>query len=323
MRPQRFNPNNSTPVPNNTRMRCLRTSLTGDFHTCALLANRSLICFGNNERGACKPPEDLGQVASVSAALSATCALTVAGDVRCWGGEEYFPRPLDPNNPWGPRANYSVVPIKHVPAFERGTVVSVSAAIDYGCEVLANKTAVCWGGDNETDSTGIGYAKVPEDLSGRVVAVATGQSSTCVITTDGAAECWGGLIIAEDGTHGPRLRSPPGLPPLKKIARPGYSHVCAVDVNDAAHCWLNDYPFVSAEQAFGSIGPGLGPVRDLTVGYNYVCAVLASGAVLCDGQSVLTSSFPPVSVPKDFAAPGAALAVDAGVMHTCVIAPTR
>ena len=69
----------------------------GDHHVCALLADASMMCWGNDlqgelgdgqstPRGSPIAPARLGKnVAAIAAGGSHTCALTTAGAVYCWG----------------------------------------------------------------------------------------------------------------------------------------------------------------------------------------------------------------------------------------------
>lgn len=73
----------------------------GSSHTCAMLNNGSLSCWGNNESGqlgdgtteSTKTPVKVegldGDVASVSGSADATCAALDSGFVECWGSNKY------------------------------------------------------------------------------------------------------------------------------------------------------------------------------------------------------------------------------------------
>src|SRR5262249_51371223 len=78
----------------------LRGIVIGDMHTCGLNGNGGVICWGNNGYGQLgdgtansrSTPGTVSALGNVSAkALAAgldhTCALTVAGGVRCWGDD--------------------------------------------------------------------------------------------------------------------------------------------------------------------------------------------------------------------------------------------
>src|SRR6185503_12507444 len=73
---------------------------TGAYHTCALLANGTLRCWGRNGQGqlgdgtftGSSTPRSVGGltgVAAVSGGGAHTCAVLTDGTVRCWGDNEF------------------------------------------------------------------------------------------------------------------------------------------------------------------------------------------------------------------------------------------
>jgi hypothetical protein len=70
---------------------------TGNVVTCALLDTGLLQCFGyDGYNGQATPPTDLGTVVQVDMGAAHGCAVTTAGEVRCWGynaeGQATVPR---------------------------------------------------------------------------------------------------------------------------------------------------------------------------------------------------------------------------------------
>ncbi len=61
----------------------------GLYHTVALLADGSVVCWGDNDYGQCSVPTGIGTpqnpVASVAAGNYHTVALLADGSVVCWG----------------------------------------------------------------------------------------------------------------------------------------------------------------------------------------------------------------------------------------------
>ena len=69
----------------------------GDGHTCALMANRTVECWGSNVSGqlgygavtnySLKPVQvsELIAVTAISAGSGYSCAVVVSGEVQCWG----------------------------------------------------------------------------------------------------------------------------------------------------------------------------------------------------------------------------------------------
>jgi len=129
----------------------------GDLHTCALLADGAVRCWGTNAFGtlgypaagnigddetpAAAGPVDVGGPVSAIAAHGATCALLDGGDVGCWG--------------WG----------------------------DHGRLGYGNTEDI---GDDETPASA-----GPIDLGGRAVDVAIGADHACALLDSGQIRCWG------------------------------------------------------------------------------------------------------------------------------------
>ena len=65
----------------------------GEFHTVALLADGSIVCWGDNDYGQCDVPTSIGTqenpVASVAASRCHTVAVLADGTVACWGDNQY------------------------------------------------------------------------------------------------------------------------------------------------------------------------------------------------------------------------------------------
>ena len=62
----------------------------GENHTCALLADGSVRCWGDNRFGQLDVPVDLGQVSAIRAGANHTCVIVADDAVRCWGGNTYL-----------------------------------------------------------------------------------------------------------------------------------------------------------------------------------------------------------------------------------------
>ncbi len=79
----------SEPVPQQVRLAgSVRTAALGEKHTCALLEDGSVHCFGSDASGArraVEPLPDLPDVRSLVAGGDFTCALSGDSSVRCWG----------------------------------------------------------------------------------------------------------------------------------------------------------------------------------------------------------------------------------------------
>jgi alpha-tubulin suppressor-like RCC1 family protein len=122
-------------------------SAAGDGHTCALLADRTVKCWGSNASGqlgsggvskySLTPVSVTGLtgVAAISAGYGYTCAVLVSGPVECWG-----------YNAFGMLGNGTMTS-SATPVAVRGitNAVEISAGSEHACAALADNSARCWG----------------------------------------------------------------------------------------------------------------------------------------------------------------------------------
>jgi alpha-tubulin suppressor-like RCC1 family protein len=156
---------------------------------------------------------------AISAGFSHTCALLDDGTIRCWGrsssGELGIPNPAGlPTIVGDDEVPGSLDPVDLGPG---RTAVALSAGYAHSCAVLDNGTARCWGsaavgqlgtgnttnlGDNEAPSTatvldlGPGRTAVAVSAGGYLRALSSGATvligHTCALLDDGSLRCWGG-----------------------------------------------------------------------------------------------------------------------------------
>jgi alpha-tubulin suppressor-like RCC1 family protein len=161
----------------------------GGFATsCALAADRTAFCWGNNEFGEMGIPAGAGAFPPtlVSSDLHfvtlstwyATCGITTTGDTYCWGSSGIVPGSVQ-------------VPTKVTSL----PFVSIAAGGAHACGLTADGSVYCWG-SNASGQLGDGTTKwtdvpvlVATDV--RFVRIAAGDEQTCGLTATGAAYCWG------------------------------------------------------------------------------------------------------------------------------------
>ena len=191
------------------------TALAAGFaHTCALLTDGTVMCWGDNFKGQLgdgtntqrATPVAVQDVAGTSTlsgatALAAgynhTCALLTDTSVQCWGlnasGQVGDNTMADKNTP---------VAVKNVAG--TGTlsgVTTLSAGGDHTCALLTGGAVQCWGnnrfgqlGNNSTTNSSIPVATRNRDNSDDlfwVMTLAAGGVNTCGVTDTGAVWCWG------------------------------------------------------------------------------------------------------------------------------------
>lgn len=168
----------------------------GDGHSCALLADGKVRCWGQNaagELGGGGPNVDVSIPAGegavqIDAGGRHTCALLASGAVMCWGDNSSGQAGVGHNDALGSAF------LTAVALGERAAWVTAGGA--HSCAVLDSGAVTCWG---EGQSGALGYGSPNDrlaptanvDVGGDVSYVASGRASTCVVLTDGAVRCWG------------------------------------------------------------------------------------------------------------------------------------
>jgi alpha-tubulin suppressor-like RCC1 family protein len=189
-----------------TRVEALASSFA---HTCALLADRTVRCWGpvlgagvdKFTPAAMRPPVALGAPAAAlgtGTAATHTCAVTTAGHVRCWGLATGGPRGH------GKSAAIGVAPGKLPTPAElgdlpiAGRVAQVAPGSDHTCVLTDTGQVRCWGDSRfGVLGQGTGAGRVPVeraplvDLGGRAVEIAAGGFHTCALLDTGRVRCWG------------------------------------------------------------------------------------------------------------------------------------
>lgn len=312
----------------------------GWHHTCAILDNGAVKCWGYNNNGQLGTNdttsrgnvpgsmEALGEVylgagrtaVDIQAGYQHSCALLDDGTVKCWGWNISGQLGQNDKSNRGSSAN-SMQSLLPVYLGVGRTAVSMSSGWQHVCVILDDTSLKCWG-SNSTGELGYdetdpfmgegqhgGYANSMQSLAavnvgaGRyAVNVSAGQSQTCVVLDNGSAKCWGHGLQGNLGT--------------------GSSYSYGKLPGDMA--------------SLPAINLGVGrTAQKISSGYAYTCALLDNNTTKCWGGGGMSSSSPlgynnltqlyaPVgpivfrgnlAVKKIVAAP----AIQYGYGHTCVI----
>ncbi|HEY2832564.1 MAG TPA: hypothetical protein VGJ14_09075 [Sporichthyaceae bacterium] len=170
---------------------------SGGFHTCAILSDAGLKCWGLNEYGelgngstGLEPrPVDvtgIGPVAQISAGGAHTCAITTQGAALCWGF-----------NHWGQLGDASIAD-NWSPTPVTGLDSGVSQ-IDAGAYHTCARTTdglECWGQNlfgqfGDGGNNGLAAPRRVEGLEGDAHDVVAGWFHNCAISGQGDVVCWG------------------------------------------------------------------------------------------------------------------------------------
>ncbi|MGI8945882.1 MAG: hypothetical protein ACR2GL_06560 [Thermoleophilaceae bacterium] len=249
----------------------------GAFHTCALLEDARVRCWGfggdgrlgygstatvgDDETPGSVDPVDLGAgrtARAISTGGAHTCAVLDGGSVRCWGwagdgrlgqgnrdqiGDDETPGSVDPVDLGAGR-----------------TARAISAGESHVCALLDDYSVRCWGlgangqlgyrstatiGDDETPGS-VGPVDLGADRTAR--AISAGGAHTCALLDDGSVRCWGfatrgrlGYAAADDigDDETPGSVGPVDLDPDSPAVAiaAGGRHTCARLEGGSVRCW--------------------------------------------------------------------------------------
>ena len=199
---------------------------TGDFHTCALLDNGTVKCWGDgvygklgqgsmsnvgdapNEMGDNLAPVSLGAgrtATAISAGNDFSCALLDNATVKCWGSGLYGELGQGSMSNVGDQLNQMGDNLAAVALGSGRTVTAISAGSSHSCAMFDNATVKCWGyglygrlGQGNTTNIGGGPNQMGDFLppvnlgAGRTAtAVHVGSSDSCAVLDNSSVKCWG------------------------------------------------------------------------------------------------------------------------------------
>ena len=210
----------------------------GAKHTCALLDDGTVKCWGYNnwgqlgigdqanrgdqpgEMGNLLPAVDLGSdrtAVALTAGSGHTCALLDNGTVKCWGRNSFGELGLGDTEfrGWGPGEMGDALPTvelgtgRTANGLAAGNYLNILSQLffEHGhtCAILDDASIKCWG-DNKWGQLGLGDTEIRGDEPGEMgdnlpaVDLGTGRSgtgldagggNTCVSLDDGTFKCWG------------------------------------------------------------------------------------------------------------------------------------
>jgi len=323
------------PVPVGNSPAPVTAIAAGDAHTCALQADGTVRCWGDNTFGQLGDGTNVGRltpglpvaglVNAVAIAAGGTlgsahtCALLGDGTVKCWGA-----------NGSGQLGTGDTLP-SSVPVTVAGglaNVVSIAAGEFHTCAIVAVGAPFCWGfnGSGRLGTSPTTNPLLPALVSlDNSVAIAGGNTHTCALRADGTAWCWGANLFGQLGIGSTASRSVPTFTNLFNVVAiaGGFGHTCAAVADGTARCWgdntsgqLGNSTIPSSSLTPVTVGrlvgnlftffSPLGGVVNLTTGRRHSCALFASGGVACWGENTVgqlgigstTNQVTPFTVPS-------------------------
>jgi len=306
-------------------------------HSCAVTIAGSVFCWGHNDHGqlgngsliqqltpvqvvAGEGPADndgfLTGVVSVTAGGRHTCALTIAGNVLCWGGGSE-----------SQLGNDSTTSAQPTPVQVHGTgttevmseVVSLNSKRNHTCAVTAIGGVLCWGLNSlgQLGDGGTANRSTPVEVVGvggtgtlsAVSSVSVGLSHSCAVTTSGSVLCWGsqnagrlGNGLTTNSTVVNPVQVTAGAGPsdagaLSQVVSVASTEAnsCAVTTTSSVFCWGSGQTGRNGNGSTGNQGtpvqvrnvnnaPALSGVSALAPGDSHMCAVQTDGSAVCWGE---------------------------------------
>jgi cysteine-rich repeat protein len=288
----------------------------GAAHSCAILTNGDVRCWGNSGNGRLGYANNLsigddeapsttgevfvgGLVAQLSANGAHTCALLTNGNVRCWG--------LASSGELG-YGNTTTIGDNEAPTIAGdvnlgATATQIVTGAQHSCALVTGGNAICWGlGLNGAlgygNTNNIGDNELPSvagtvNVGATIAQLAAGNDHTCALLTNGNVRCWG----------------------LGLAGRLGYGNT-------------NNIGDDETPASAGNVNVG-GTVVQITAGESHTCARLNDGNIRCWGNALLgrlgygnTNNIGDDETPASAGSidlGATALQIEAGDLHNCAI----
>lgn len=213
----------------------------GPGHTCAVLADGGVRCWGVNfnsqlgDGSMTNHPSpvavtNLSNVTQVSTGAYHTCALQQSGKVYCWGGK------------YGRTGKLSIPVPREVNGVQ--DAVQIAAGGEHTCALRRTGSIACWGmnglgqlgdGSWEDREAAIEVRELRDVLS-----IDAASNHTCAVTADRRVKCWGSNEHGQlgDGTTTPR-NTPVDVAGVSDVAALSIGHrtSCAQTTAGKVLCW--------------------------------------------------------------------------------------
>ena len=269
----------------------------GGSHTCALLEDHTVRCWGDNTAGAlgngmdtgpevcdadlghsCSPVQvavsGLATATAIAAGNGHSCALLADQTVRCWGSND--------RGQLGDGTNTDATTPVAVNTI--ATATTITAGAYHTCAVVSDGHVHCWG-ENATGQLGDGTntnAATPVTVSALAsapLAIAAGGQHTCALLSGGTVACWGDNHYGQLGDGSQVSSSTPvtvaGLNNATALVA-GLRHTCALRADHTVTCWGGNE---TGQLGNGTDTDASSPVA--VTGINNAIAITAEGGTTC------------------------------------------
>ncbi len=323
---------------------------TGSIHACALHADGTVSCWGNNLFGqlgngkigdnesSAQPliVADIADATMITNGIYHSCVLHADGTVSCWGnnesgqlgngqaGDGYHPRTQDESSP--------------MPAKVSGitNAIEIVTGWDHTCVLLADRTVSCWG------DLGIRQTKEPSKIENvnNVRKIVSESDFTCALHIDGTVTCWGDNSYGQiDGLYEWQYDGPDSSSLIAKIEVnqavdivAGSRHTCILRRSGSVECWGNsnrigwqvrgDYyelPSATPPRSVANLQDAIAIIASR----GQTCALRSDKSIYCWGQNhlqtLLENKIIASAIPIKAHNINNAVSLAAGLEHTCAL----
>ena len=308
----------------------------GGGHSCALLTNTTVKCWGGNIYGqlgnalntfSWTTPVTVTGITSATAITAGyyhSCALLADTTVKCWG-----------NNLGGQLGNGTNIDSNTAVTVTGITgATAITAGYYHSCALLADTTVKCWGssgygqlgnGTNIDSNTAVTVTGITG-----ATAITAGYYHSCALLADTTVKCWGNNFFGGLGNGTPPNSSNTavtvtGITGATAITA-GIYHSCALMADTTVKCWGNNFYGQLGNGPKGSSSTaatvnGIIGVTAITAAYGHSCAVLADATVKCWGYNLYGQLGDATNTDSNTAVTvtgiTGATAITAGQFHSC------
>lgn len=222
--------------------------VVGEFHSCALRRDGTVVCWGNNTYG------QLGTEAEQDSFASMDPVGIIDEKIRGYSSHATKIKGLSG--------------VRHI-----------AAGANHNCALLSDRSVRCWG-DSSSGQLGNGEfsldacegrpcSRTPVQVEGleNVVDLVLGQRHSCAIHQNGELSCWGSDVVGfasglKSCDQEPCATIPKKVPLMRDVIQvmSGYNHACALLAGGAVVCW--------GENSLGQLGvsnPPYETIHDVSI----------------------------------------------------------
>ncbi|CAJ1452427.1 unnamed protein product [Effrenium voratum] len=212
---------------------------------------------------------------AISLGQDHTCALLDNGSMKCWGDNSQGQLGYGDTTSRGSNSAHMGDNLAAIDLGDGRTATAIATGQYHTCAILDDWSTKCWGyndngqlGLGHTNNIGDGAAEMGNSLAavnlgtGRFAKkISAGAGITCVVLLDDTALCWGknnGGQLGQDSTTNMGSTSGNSVDSMStinlgsgrtaKIVAPGEFHVCALLDDDTVKCW--------GSSSYGQLGQG-------------------------------------------------------------------